>query len=418
MKWYVMPCDHATREQLVSEGCVIADVNGQQDLIAFPESEARRIFGICSIDSFTEEQLDQPNVFLIKIGGPSRPVRKNEVFIQSHEASAQLRPLLEDYANKYRTSINLLVPHGNPDALRSGSTLNIFIWSLPKGAGPLQKMRYTTVFGYDLPDGARDGLEPTDDGIPITDDDDQIVAQVWLKNIFILFDLTHIAGAHLLPIARAILDKAIPIALNASSSRESGKAKKQKKDNKQLYIELCKKRIVSEVDSMRDALEKVKMDREIVSKRFIDLIRIEEELSLRLGPASGILVEYEKRFADEYEKLLTVPHIRTVDIKNGVLIAYTDTITIEYDGKIYTIGEFRIEIKLNGSIKIDNLTNKRDGYNHPHVSGEGNPCLGNIAESIAKLIARYEFSFAMQLLVQYLETYNNGSPVHQISYWK
>jgi hypothetical protein len=81
---------------------------------------------------------------------------------------------------------------------------------------------------------------------------------------------------------------------------------------------------------------------------------------------------------------------------------------------IHEIGAFNITLNLknNGDlfVKYNNLSHKINGYQSdmhaPHVFSDGRPCLGNIGETLPSLIANCEYSVALDLCIQFLQSVN------------
>lgn len=90
------------------------------------------------------------------------------------------------------------------------------------------------------------------------------------------------------------------------------------------------------------------------------------------------------------------------------------TLTDPDTGESAPLGRFRISFPMGpGSgrgIQIENLTNGKDDGSgrtraHPHVAN-GRPCFGNIMNEIARMGAAGEVGGMLELLLQYLQTYN------------
>jgi hypothetical protein len=108
---------------------------------------------------------------------------------------------------------------------------------------------------------------------------------------------------------------------------------------------------------------------------------------------------------------------KDIEFDERELRAKTHSIDIDYEGEEYHIGHFEVAITFEtGRIRINNLTNERDGYDHPHVSG-GSPCLGNISTGLAKLIAESDYAPALTILLDYLKSYNRDDAYKRIEYW-
>ena len=92
---------------------------------------------------------------------------------------------------------------------------------------------------------------------------------------------------------------------------------------------------------------------------------------------------------------------------------YTSDIILN---KIYRIGKFEIVIYLDGRIKCNNQTNKRDDYDHPHVNF-GDPCWGNVNKSIPEMIRNLQFPVIFDFMHAFLSTYNSKNPYLRVESW-
>lgn len=91
--------------------------------------------------------------------------------------------------------------------------------------------------------------------------------------------------------------------------------------------------------------------------------------------------------------------------------AYTDEIWCENYGKKYYIGKFKVVVDLSGKVKMHNIVLEKrvDDNDHPHICA-GIPCLGNIKEIVPKMIYNGDFIGLLNLLHQFLITYNPAGP--------
>lgn len=75
-------------------------------------------------------------------------------------------------------------------------------------------------------------------------------------------------------------------------------------------------------------------------------------------------------------------------------------------GESRWLGAFEIELTFaNAVIKMRNLSTRRGGRDHPHVSDQV-PCFGQHADAFAQLMASGDLFVLFELLVQYIETLN------------
>src|SRR3989338_4048505 len=347
MKWYVAQLRLEQYKQIADNRQRIFTDYGE-NRIAFPESELSSMLELCGIREFTEEKTAEENVYFIK---PTR----YKVYIENVEHAEKLRATLETYSNIFNVDIDFSVPHSHGVApISTDDKLHIFVYSFPVlplssyNKNPLA-LRRDTLFSYSLPNGARDGFSSTDQGIPITDARGVVAAEVFPRNIFILFDLTRNDegyDTYLVPLAKIILDQAIPLALKSDNDfeREKKKIVEQKRQemierNQNTYVAACKKRIQVECQNIQDILTKNNAHLQNLSTNFIQLSCEQDILIRRLNSLTDYQIDEEKRFVQEYKKLCEAPHIESIDIRENQIIVSTDCISISYKEKTYTIGK-------------------------------------------------------------------------------
>ena len=104
-----------------------------------------------------------------------------------------------------------------------------------------------------------------------------------------------------------------------------------------------------------------------------------------------------------------------------LVIIETGPITIRHNGMLHEMGEFTIKMRANArdwnGVSITG-TKLRDGTYHPHVSGTGQPCFGNIKPMVGNLIKECEFEELSFLLIDFLKSYSENNPYRNISYWR
>ena len=121
----------------------------------------------------------------------------------------------------------------------------------------------------------------------------------------------------------------------------------------------------------------------------------------------------------EMMKLTPQPYL-SITFDETDLTAETGPIEVDHEGLTYDLGRFQVEIAFTSdTLEITNLELGRiiDGYPHPHVSGSGAPCLGNISLSLSKLLAEKQYVAALVLIHQFLCSYNEDNPYLRIEKW-
>jgi len=107
-------------------------------------------------------------------------------------------------------------------------------------------------------------------------------------------------------------------------------------------------------------------------------------------------------------------------IEDEKLVVHTNFITLEYDGYDYPMSAYTISIPLDFSgehnLKIiaDEKPEDGRGYHHPHVDSDGTCCLGNIRSTVNTLIQQGKTAQLAILLVDFLNSYNSGSPFYEL----
>ncbi len=133
-----------------------------------------------------------------------------------------------------------------------------------------------------------------------------------------------------------------------------------------------------------------------------------------------------QKYADEFEQLMKHPDIKELKIVGDTVHVLTQLICISYGSSVYEIGCFQITIDTASNprygIRMRNLTRRVAEFHHPHVNGEGVPCLGNIQEVIPHLIAEHRYAALISVCIQYLKSYENSDAYvpyreAQISRW-
>lgn len=150
------------------------------------------------------------------------------------------------------------------------------------------------------------------------------------------------------------------------------------------YIEDCKK----ELEKCKRTLEALKKEANIKDK-----------------------IEKEIKCIKEHE---LVKDVFYKPIKEELII-YTKELYMQHpkdkDDRRF-LGEMKIELNVNNySVRLFNETECRKGYwgdygNHPHVSDEGEPCLGNSSEMLAECKLNNDLYIAFLTILGFLQTFD------------
>lgn len=175
--------------------------------------------------------------------------------------------------------------------------------------------------------------------------------------------------------------------------------------------------VTSEQASLEAELASIPTQIAELSRRLVGLDR-------RLPAATRRLEELSSpadldRFAEaELERLLAVPGVDGATAASSTLRVLTERIRIAWEGAAYDLGRYRLVLDLAGDVRIESLDKlgPRPAWDHPHVQ-DGLPCLGNLREGVLKLIAEYELALAVQVLLDFLHTYQPDSAYTPLEGW-
>ncbi len=79
------------------------------------------------------------------------------------------------------------------------------------------------------------------------------------------------------------------------------------------------------------------------------------------------------------------------------------------------MGRYQISIDSKGNLKIEALDKHPNAeHPHPHIATDGQPCLGNIAPDIPKMIGSMRMAEVLTVLHEFLCQYNSGNPYEKI----
>lgn len=129
----------------------------------------------------------------------------------------------------------------------------------------------------------------------------------------------------------------------------------------------------------------------------------------------------EDDLREQWTKLNDHPKIKRLRYEEpSILVIETEEVELEHPltGERVPLGEFRWSVNLaNGETTINNLTNARGGFDHPHVEF-GSPCFGNLGQTIFTLLRQAKYDAAIEMIFKFLETANVADDWgRRASYW-
>jgi len=106
-------------------------------------------------------------------------------------------------------------------------------------------------------------------------------------------------------------------------------------------------------------------------------------------------------------------------VDGGVVRVLTRPLHLVHEGRTFLIGEFSLDLALQGELRIRNVSNtiKQGGWEHPHVQG-GIPCLGNLRDGVLRLLGELQLAPLTSLMIQFLESYEPETAYSQVENWQ
>lgn len=419
-KWFLVENHLHQKEALVAARVPFAELDIAKPRtikgLAFPEEEKARVLEILGLSSasFIEAPTDRKGVFLLMD-------QRFGVILESPdnmEYWKDIEPVLQDYAKLLGMKIFVSNPHGRVSKPKNQpGQLYIRFWSAPVST-PSQNIH--SAFGIDLEDGQDDALRISKRGVPIVDSNGTPVAEVVKGTLYVLFDLPH--GRNAGTLMRAIMEQ---FTLLQKSPEEVERirreiAERELQHSREAYIRECGYRLQFAIEETQQCIQKaektIREAQQTLTKAVRDEIHFREKLNWLLSSGE----KFKATLAREFDNLVQLPGVEKVLVRDGIISVFTENIEIPFNGVVYDIGKFRIDIHSSGAqggVRCFNLTGQRNGYFHPHIEGNGACCLGNIADGVAKLIGAYEFSVLVQVMLQYLRSVNPDSWYLHINNW-
>ncbi len=321
--------------------------------------------------------------------------------------------------------ILLKVPHGefeepviyNNAGEEKEKMFHIFIWSSPTDIGrntrPSEKV-------WGIPVSCRDdAYKFSGCGAPIKNDDDgYVVATVLPNNIYIHHDICHKGSEDELKLYREVLESAKRVFDDDGVFNFDLWLSRQNEKNRDLYVQKSFEAIEENISDIKVNLKRRRSEVDGLQSEIVRLIRNQNQDYIMLEVLKEKRKTSKPQIEAEFDNMLSVPKIKGVSITENGFFVFTKTLYCENPetSKVHEIGEFLIEINsknssdVSGVIKWHNLTRKIDAFepkmNAPHVYPNGTACLGNIAESVAELVAQHRYYHLIQLAIQFIEKVN------------
>lgn len=302
--------------------------------------------------------------------------------------------------------------------------------------------RLPVVLGHRLVQGAADApYAPPGrlaQGVSLTDEDGRAVLHLLHNNLYVLFDL----AAQPEPLARLLLRKSLDLALPhlevwicqvaalpvprlavllnrllRETAREEALLRESARGRaREAYAEQQRRRLREEAGFLEEEVRATERTLEELSCRLTQEARHLAASRQRLRVLEGEAAQ-SGRAADDLARLQGVQGVREVEPYAGGVRLVTTPIEVAHAGTRYRLGCFQIDLAETGAITVRNLTDPYGLYDHPHV-WDGRPCLGNVREGLAKLVAEYQWVAAAEVLLDFLRTVTPRDWYVPVTQWK
>src|SRR5574341_316056 len=323
-----------------------------------------------------------------------------------------ISPVLAEYAEALGVPVRLEVPRGLVVRPRGRRGWWLHPFALPGrpgwlGLGPqVRPMMLPVVCGFPLPPDRRSAWRvPARDGWgrPLRDLDGQTIGLLRETDVYILFDLLGQEPKLACLLARTVLDLSLeagrlllPILTGLGPATLEARLRQLRQTTE---VEAFRASAAwradrpeqgeasgGEFESLSNQLRELERDLRTSGRQMHSLERRLTQAERRLADL-GCLQASAEALTRDFDRLVGLPGVVDVEVKDGVLRVLTDTIVVTYGSRRYRMGRFRLDLHFDGRVFLRNLTNRYETYDHPHVES-GRPCLGNIQEWVQRLLAQ------------------------------
>lgn len=359
-------------------------------------------------------------------------------------ASKGQEPVLQDYSKALGIPIHLHVPVNHLSPPRCGGGLHVHVFALPARPHWFSPWLITptveipAVFPCALTEEKTRALVPRQlfsQGTLKYDQQGYAVAGILGENIYVLFDLLG-QPEHVAPLMlRRTLDLCLD-GLTESLSHWNGKLPHQlqvtlnRLTHATTLASLDHSTPWEDLGTLEPPHREAGAPDDIFHRQMATVEENLKELSHQMASQTRLLRNCRQRLGTlkqaeqstellerELDGLLGIPEIREVQVLEDRLRVFTDTVDTVVASKRYRLGCFRLDIRFNGDVAIKNLTRAHGYYDHPHV-WNAKPCLGNIHQSVLKLVSEFQWVATAELLLEYLKTVNPNGWYTPIDHWE
>ena len=186
---------------------------------------------------------------------------------------------------------------------------------------------------------------------------------------------------------------------------------------------------------INNKLKSINRERTIVTKEVDNIRRSYDKLARKLSNINKDSVTYnimlfskngrEKDIKPKINRLnflIDNGYYEKFEIERNRINGYTMPITISYRDVDFELGCYKISFDLlfptGEDIRVEEYKdNLENGYIHPHIHSEGDPCFGGIGRTIEDLCNMNKFSDIFSEMYRFLISYNQDSILQPIEYY-
>jgi len=430
-------------EKLVKEGITFCklDVDGEEGIVIERDLVEKTLKILdAEIEHENRTGLEGVSRIIIRYRGTTAPsdskTSSYRIIINDHASIAtdartagretmvkQLAEILRDtLIPVLKRDIVLNVPHAHPRSPGLDTRgFNINVWSTPNDGTRTSRRTPPEMWGIRVDMSGDNSYGPSVGGLPIYSEEGCPVAELYGSNdLYIFHDALHRGTSYELQIFRKIMEEASKV---AGLTKEELKAYKDAElerlitVSKEMFVKACSSTLNYNVAEAKRDVRQATDEISQTNQRIIQLIRNRDVYRARADSLEEKARSTAALYEIEYTKTVELSMVKYIVVEHKNICVYTKMINCQNpkNGKMYELGEYRIEFSLDGSdtiVRMYNVTRAVDAYERgmqaPHVFSDGRPCLGNMDEVLPELIGAYEISAATTVTIDFLSTVNDS----------
>lgn len=187
------------------------------------------------------------------------------------------------------------------------------------------------------------------------------------------------------------------------------------RETREEYARECRERVTDEIRFLQADIAFLEEGVEEIARRITA-----DSRRLKAGRRRLEQLQARRAFSEpsdgDLERLKDLSEVLEVRILDGRFRVTTSPILVDFEGRTFRLGNFQIDLSLDGDVRMTNVSNRIGPYDHPHIC-QGRPRLGSIREPIAKLLGESQFAAATEVLIDFLKTVNPADWRQHIRCW-